>query len=332
MQEYQVTLEGETLALDAAVHGARDAEPDRHRRHLSAARGAARPLPVQDRDRLPDARAKRRRSSCATTRTSAGDQLPLDEREAVLDERASARAAAIWPSQVRVDERVIDYAVRIVRATRGGLGLAAGGGPRGAIALVRAARAAALIAAATSSRPTTSSAGPAGAAPPHRCSRPMRCSKAGSVDELLAGAAGDGRGAAPLSLHGRRPRCQPAILPTRAARSRSSPALAVGQRVALAARARRRGRSPARARVRGRAVPRLRRARLWASRRAWRAAPLRWQRRLPPAFAIGVRTRASMARSSTTHAVARRRVRPRRSQLRRRGPAGARASSPPAPP
>jgi uncharacterized protein (DUF58 family) len=28
---------------------------------------------------------------------------------------------------------------------------------------------------------------------------------------------------------------------------------------------------------------------LWASRRAWRAAPLRWQRRLPPAFAVGVR-------------------------------------------
>jgi uncharacterized protein (DUF58 family) len=28
---------------------------------------------------------------------------------------------------------------------------------------------------------------------------------------------------------------------------------------------------------------------LWASRRAWRAAPLRWQRRLPPALAVGVR-------------------------------------------
>ena len=48
-------------------------------------------------------------------------------------------------SQVRVDERVIDYAVRIGRSTRGGLGLAAGSGPRGAIAIVRAARAAALL-------------------------------------------------------------------------------------------------------------------------------------------------------------------------------------------
>jgi len=31
------------------------------------------------------------------------------------------------------------------------------------------------------------------------------------------------------------------------------------------------------------------RADLWASRRAWHAAPLRWQRQLPPALAVGVR-------------------------------------------
>ena len=36
----------------AAVHGARDAEPDRAGRHLRAARGAARPLPAQGEDRL----------------------------------------------------------------------------------------------------------------------------------------------------------------------------------------------------------------------------------------------------------------------------------------
>jgi len=28
---------------------------------------------------------------------------------------------------------------------------------------------------------------------------------------------------------------------------------------------------------------------VWASRRAWRAAPLRWQRQLPPALAVGIR-------------------------------------------
>jgi MoxR-like ATPase len=45
----------------------------------------------------------------------------------------------------RVDEHVIDYAVRMVRATRDYAGLAIGSGSRGALALVRGARAVALI-------------------------------------------------------------------------------------------------------------------------------------------------------------------------------------------
>ncbi len=48
-------------------------------------------------------------------------------------------------SAVRIDDHVLDYAVRIVRATRTWNGIAAGAGPRGGIALVRSARAAALI-------------------------------------------------------------------------------------------------------------------------------------------------------------------------------------------
>src|SRR5439155_21541335 len=45
----------------------------------------------------------------------------------------------------RVDPQVIDYAVRIVRATRSHVGLAIGSGSRGALALVRGARAVALL-------------------------------------------------------------------------------------------------------------------------------------------------------------------------------------------
>jgi MoxR-like ATPase len=45
----------------------------------------------------------------------------------------------------RVDEQVIDYAVRIVRATRDWPGVAMGSGSRGALALVRGARATALL-------------------------------------------------------------------------------------------------------------------------------------------------------------------------------------------
>lgn len=51
------------------------------------------------------------------------------------------RAAAA----IRVDETVFDYAVRITRATRTWNGVSAGAGPRGGIALIRAARSMALI-------------------------------------------------------------------------------------------------------------------------------------------------------------------------------------------
>jgi len=49
-------------------------------------------------------------------------------------------------AQVRVDDQVLAYAVRITRATRGWAGFAVGASPRGSIALVRAARARALLA------------------------------------------------------------------------------------------------------------------------------------------------------------------------------------------
>src|SRR5262249_34750763 len=45
----------------------------------------------------------------------------------------------------RVEEQVVDYAVRLVRATRDHAGFAIGAGSRGALALVRGARAVALI-------------------------------------------------------------------------------------------------------------------------------------------------------------------------------------------
>ena len=46
---------------------------------------------------------------------------------------------------VTVDDAVIDYAVRIVAATRDWAGIALGAGPRGSLALIRAARAQAVL-------------------------------------------------------------------------------------------------------------------------------------------------------------------------------------------
>ena len=73
-----------------------------------------------------------------------GNAFVLDEVEAVAtpdDVLALQRATA----DVTVDERVVDYAVALTRATREQPRLAVGAGPRGAIALVRAARATALL-------------------------------------------------------------------------------------------------------------------------------------------------------------------------------------------
>ncbi len=58
MQELSVTVRGHHHKIDAAVLRARDAEPDRARRHLSAARSAARPLPVQRAARLLERRGR----------------------------------------------------------------------------------------------------------------------------------------------------------------------------------------------------------------------------------------------------------------------------------
>jgi MoxR-like ATPase len=81
-----------------------------------------------------------------TTGDQTGEQLPLAEVTPVLNERAILALQHLAARQ-RVDAAVIDYAVRIARATRDWPGIAVGSGSRGSIALVRAAKAAALMAA-----------------------------------------------------------------------------------------------------------------------------------------------------------------------------------------
>ncbi len=143
MQEYQVTLEGQTLALPRpfmvlATQNPIDTE-------------GTYPLPEAQLDRFlfkidigypthDEENAIVRR----TTDQSTGDQFPLDAITQRLDER-SVLALQRMVSFIRVDDKVVDYAVRIVRTTRSWPGLSAGAGPRGAIALVRAARATALM-------------------------------------------------------------------------------------------------------------------------------------------------------------------------------------------
>ncbi|HKR36713.1 MAG TPA: MoxR family ATPase [Steroidobacteraceae bacterium] len=79
-----------------------------------------------------------------TTGNRVGDQLPLVDVKPCLNEKSVLSLQQIAAHQ-RVEETVVDYAVRIVRATRDWPGLAIGAGSRGAIALVRAARVVALL-------------------------------------------------------------------------------------------------------------------------------------------------------------------------------------------
>ena len=65
---------------------------------------------------------------------------------AQVADAATVLALQAGTAAVRVDPAVLDYAVRIAAATRGWPGIALGAGPRGSIALVRAARAQAVLA------------------------------------------------------------------------------------------------------------------------------------------------------------------------------------------
>jgi len=142
MQEYQVTLEGQTHALPKPFMVLATQNP--------VETEGTYPLPEAQLDRflfkieidypsLEDEAGVVIRA----TADQAGDQLPLSSVKAVLNERAVTSLQQIAARQ-RVDRAVVDYAVRLARATREWSGIAAGSGSRGAISLVRGGRAVAL--------------------------------------------------------------------------------------------------------------------------------------------------------------------------------------------
>jgi MoxR-like ATPase len=143
MQEYQVTLEGQTLPLPKPFMVLATQNPIESE--------GTYPLPEAQLDRFlfkveidyPPV-AEEVAVVVRATSNQAGNELPLSEVKPVLNERAVLSLQQIAGHQ-RVDEQVVDYAVRIVRATRETAGLALGAGSRGAISLVRGARAVALM-------------------------------------------------------------------------------------------------------------------------------------------------------------------------------------------
>lgn len=143
MQEYQVTLEGQTLSLPKPFMVLATQNPIETE--------GTYPLPEAQLDRFlfkieisyPSS-AEEVAVVIRATAGQAGDQLPLADVKPVVDGLAVSNLQQLAAEQ-HLDEQVIDYAVRIVRATRDHTALAIGAGSRGALALVRGARAMSLI-------------------------------------------------------------------------------------------------------------------------------------------------------------------------------------------
>jgi MoxR-like ATPase len=143
MQEYQVTLEGQTLHLPKPFMVLATQNP--------VETEGTYPLPEAQLDRFLFKIEIGYPSSdeevavvVRVTADQAGDELPLTNVKPCLDGSGVLHLQQLAARQ-RVDEQVVDYAVRIVRATRDHAAVAIGSGPRGALALVRGARAAALL-------------------------------------------------------------------------------------------------------------------------------------------------------------------------------------------
>ena len=143
MQEYQVTLEGAANSLPTPFMVLATQNPIEQE--------GTYPLPEAQLDRFllkvrieyPDAQAEAALTRSVTDRNS-GAELGVSQVGTLIGPK-HIESLQMATSLVDVDERVLDYAVKIVRSTRDNHGFSMGAGPRGSIALVRAARGAALL-------------------------------------------------------------------------------------------------------------------------------------------------------------------------------------------
>lgn len=143
MQERQVTLEGEAVPIGAPFMVLATQNPIEQE--------GTYPLPEAELDRFmlkvrmdyPDAQQEVDMVR-EVTRSSWADMLDVQPLRTVLQAVDVVQMQQI-ASGMPLDEQVLDYAVRLARATRSWPGLTIGAGPRASIALIRGARARALL-------------------------------------------------------------------------------------------------------------------------------------------------------------------------------------------
>ncbi len=144
MEERQVSVDGPAAAAARAVPGRRDAEPDRVRGHVPAARGAARPVPVQA-DGTAAHAARRSWACCGRTTTGSTRATSRAAGVGPVAGAAELAAARLGAQRVQVADVVLAYVVDLCRATRTAPSLELGASPRGATALLNAAKALAWL-------------------------------------------------------------------------------------------------------------------------------------------------------------------------------------------
>ncbi len=144
MQEGQVTLEGKALDVPRPFMTLATQNP--------LEQEGTYPLPEAQLDRFllkilidyPDESQEQHLVS-QVTHGAVGDSLDVSQITPLVKPDSILSLQQI-SAHLQVDKQVVDYAVRIVRASRDWQGINVGAGPRGGIALIRAARAAALLA------------------------------------------------------------------------------------------------------------------------------------------------------------------------------------------
>ncbi len=144
MQEQQITLEGEAMPLDRPFMTLATQNPIEQE--------GTYPLPEAQLDRFLlkikigyPGEAEEIALVRQVTGGKVGERLDVSQVQQVMPVEDLLLIQSMV-SQVLVDDRIHDYAVRLVRHTRSWQGIVLGAGPRGAIALIRVARAHALLA------------------------------------------------------------------------------------------------------------------------------------------------------------------------------------------
>jgi len=143
MQEQQVSIEGRTLPVEKPFLVLATQNPIEHE--------GTYPLPQAQLDRFllkvfinypkeEEEQAMVRQ----VTENAVGDLLDTSAVRTVLQPEEIVQLQA-HTARMKVDDQIVAYAVRIVRAARDWNGVEVGAGPRGSIALLRAARAHALL-------------------------------------------------------------------------------------------------------------------------------------------------------------------------------------------